>query len=655
MRHQHHRRRSPLAFAAAVLLITSACSASDEAASEDTASVADASDSAASTAPTTPDATAQQSDPPSFIEDDETPKVPTAPGRPSKLLSVVSVLTFSDADDRSRTLGELTRCVAVGVDDATVAAASEFTYSTREEGLATIGELDAAALAAVTARLDECLPAPALLALETWSSRVERDEFWSALCLADRFGEEFTWARVAAEATDLVDPFWELAAEPDTDSCGDFQGIDTLTEEQEALVDDLRGLGRSLGMDFGSDEFRCVVAGLTDQVDASTASDLDELDLESLRPVFELMDQCVPLAGVLAETEGLGGVSTFCAHRELAGVVGWAEVAELAKRRNALDGDVPADDPVLASISAARAACTWSDPVDTIAELGEIIEIGTLVHDGERLWAGGIDEGGGEQPGNVVALDPATGAITSSFDTEIFSVEIIESDGSTVWVSNGGERLQRLRPEEGIADALIVFNGREIGDLQLAGGSLWATDNLTGSLLQLDPEDGTLLDERAVAPLEWYSSDLLLAAGSLWLTDREEPIVRQLDPVTGESIAEYTVRSEYTMNLLDLGTRVGVYGFGELWTITPGEADAEFVVEDFEGLDPDLAVAIGQRVVFANEDSPYMAEMNLDTVFVESMHATLGQVNGDPRLITTDGTDVWTATFGDDLLRLTRS
>lgn len=602
------------------------------------------------------------SDPPADEPGGSEASAPT--GRASDLYALVAVLYEGEVDDEpSRHVGETTRCVAARVGDDALAAGATFArLRDGDPDSVDIATLDPAVVGEVAGALDVCIPAAALIVADASRDDVERSRYWYAECLVGATGDGLPWADIVAERTagnDDIDGYlFATLDERHPDACRVYPGEDEeLAAAEEALIDPLRDLTVGSGLELTSDEITCVVVESRGQVDANLVIDLDNPDLESLTGVLDALDGCVPLGGVIGEYDDAGVITALCIDRELDGVVGWYELSEFGLRTREADLDAVRADPVFQSIEAARSACNWAPPSSVVAELGEIIEIDVLEHDGTRLWAGGVDEGGGAQPGNLVVIDGATGEVVSAFETEPFSVEIITSDGENVWIAGeGSETLQRVRPDDGTVDAPVTLTGREIGALELTPDALWATDNLAGSLLRLDPASGEVLDELPIAALEWFSSDLLFAAGSLWLTDREEPVVRRLDPSTGELQNEFAVESEFTMHLLDMGDGVGVYGFGELWTIDADATEAVQVVGNFgwEGLDVDAATAIGDLVVFAQEDVATLVAFDAAVPFVQSMHAVDGLFDSGRGIVVTDGTAVWATTYSDDLVLLER-
>ena len=577
--------------------------------------------------------------------------------RPSELLPVVSLIYTGrlDTDDVERDLAELTRCVA-GEFGSSVSFDPVGVLDPDEDPLALLASLDPALVAATVAAMDECVSPVALITDAFLSGNVDRDQHLRARCLIDTLDDTAGWAGVVA-AYQAGDPF-PFGDTADAEArCSEPPGAGaSLTVEEEATVDSLESLADFVGFELTRDEISCTVVGSRGLIDPGLAFDLADPDFDAAAPVLEAFDACVPIGGLIAEFDEGAIVFSLCLDRALSGSVGWRELAQLGARLEDLTDEQITVDPLVVALDGARARCLSSEPGRLLVDLGDVLEVEVLVHDGARLWAGGIDEHGGASPGNLLALDGATGAVVKAIETEMFRVEIIASDRDVAWVAtDDGEVIQRVRAAEGTAETPVELPGRAVGDMQLTADALWATDNAAGTLLRLDPATGVILDEIAIAPGDWYSSDLATAAGWLWLTNREDPLVRQLDPVTGALVAEHRVESEFTMHLLDLGDAVGVYGFSQLWRIDPAGPEPEQLINrGQEEIDPDAAVAVGGLVAFADEDISALAVRDTASGFIEELRFFPGLVDGGRNRIASDGTIVWLATFDDLLVRFNR-
>jgi len=517
-----------------------------------------------------------------------------------------------------------------------------------------LASLDPALLAATTTALDACV-SPVVLVSEAFSSgRIERSEHAQARCLIDLLGDGTRWADVVAVyQSGRPFPFGDL--DQAREACRELPGADQpLTDEEQATADWLVDLAEVIGFELTRDETACIIVGSRGAVDPGLTIDLNDPDLDALAPVLQAYDACVPIGGLLAGFDDGAIVYSLCLDRVLAGSVGWRELADLGARVEGLTGEEIAVEPAVVTIDAARARCLSAEPGQLLVDLGDVLRVEVLVHDGTRLWAGGIDEHGGTRPGNLLVIDGTTGEVVTVFATELFSVEIITSDQDHLWVANAdGEVIQRVSLLTATLDMPVELAGRAVGDLQLTADALWATDNNAGALLRLDRVTGQILEEITIAPGDWYSSDLTTAAGWLWLTTREDPVVRQLNPSTGELVAEYQVDSQYTTHLIDQGDAVGIYGFSQLWRIEDGQAQAEQLIDDYgqEGLDPDAAVAVGGVVAFADENVSVLAVRDSASGFIEQLRLIPGFVDSDRDLIATDGVDIWLTTYDDLLVR----
>lgn len=655
----------PTVVVIALALLASACTgqatlgqtqgASDD---EPTASATVAADSSPAPAPS-PDDVGEA--PTGVASDDSAPAgsdAPPAPASraPSQLLPLVSLLYTGEAQrggDVERDLGELVRCVAADLGEA-VPSDPLAGLDLFEPIEALLGAADPQDVAIIADAMDRCIPVAVVITQGFLEGSIEREHLAQALCAITALDPDVGWLDLAGYYSGGPFPFGD-AADAAEDDCDELPGSgEPLSEAEELIEQDLRAVGELVGFELEREERRCIVVAIRGEVDPDAVFDLEDPDPAILEPVLDAFDACIPVAGWIAEQDDGGIVQALCLHRQLADTdVGWRELFELGLRFERLGIEAFAIDPVFVALDRARASCYWSSPGVELVALDEVLEIEALLHDGTYLWVVGVDDGA-DRPGNVALLDGETGEVLRRIDTEPFAVEIVASNGVHAWVaSEDGGRVQRVTPADGTTAPAVELPGRAVGDLQWSGDVLWATDNNAGSLLRLDGETGELLDEIAIAPGEWFSSDLAVAAGWLWLTNREDPVVRQLDPVTGELVAEHLVESEFTMHLLDLGGSVGVYGFSQLWRIDPEGPGPEQLIDFIgrESLSVDAATVVGGRIAFVDDQVSLLALYDPVTDFIEEMRFIPGPGADGRDRITSDGVAIWLGTLADQVVR----
>ena len=144
-----------------------------------------------------------------------------------------------------------------------------------------------------------------------------------------------------------------------------------------------------------------------------------------------------------------------------------------------------------------------------------------VTYDGHNVWFAT-----GE---NLRALDPATGRITRSFDTQAYAGTAF--DGEHLF-QIGENQINRLDPRTGEVLATIPAPGNGASGLAWAEGSLWVGEYRARRIHQVDPKTGDVLrtieTTRFVTGVTWVAGELWHGT---WQDDRSD--IRHIDPATG--------------------------------------------------------------------------------------------------------------------------
>ena len=152
--------------------------------------------------------------------------------------------------------------------------------------------------------------------------------------------------------------------------------------------------------------------------------------------------------------------------------------------------------------------------------------VGGVTYDGNNVWLAAGD--------HLAALDPATGEIKHSLHVPARAGTAF--DGRHLYQIADG-RIQKIDPSTGrVLSTIPTPTADDNSGLAWAEGSLWVGQADAKKILQIDPENGTVLrtiqSNRIVTGVAWVDGELWHAT---W-EDNDESEIRRIDSLTGEVI-----------------------------------------------------------------------------------------------------------------------
>jgi len=171
-----------------------------------------------------------------------------------------------------------------------------------------------------------------------------------------------------------------------------------------------------------------------------------------------------------------------------------------------------------------------------------------LAWDGRHFWALSVViptlDPGPDEFGRVQEIEPADGSLVSWFPLGLYSHAALAWLGDRLYIANTnstGETFQYGAPADTLADSIDIFDvgGSEVGRIFAPYGAdtvttgiatngtyLWTSDAKHREIVQVDPDDGSVL---ATFPSPGPCPGSLTWDGqSLWNLDLEEDVIYQL-------------------------------------------------------------------------------------------------------------------------------
>ena len=162
------------------------------------------------------------------------------------------------------------------------------------------------------------------------------------------------------------------------------------------------------------------------------------------------------------------------------------------------------------------------------------------------------------------------------------------SDGERLWLAGAAGKLARLSAR-GSPDLETVNAGGTIGGVAVGDGSVWVTDQDTGSVLRIDPATSKIVDQIRSGN---GATAALFAAGSLWVANQTDGTVSRID----------TARDKLTKTIpVGEAPRALAFGAGSLWvadgqlgTITRVDVDTNLPLNSISVGTAPTAIAFGE-------------------------------------------------------------
>jgi streptogramin lyase len=159
--------------------------------------------------------------------------------------------------------------------------------------------------------------------------------------------------------------------------------------------------------------------------------------------------------------------------------------------------------------------------------------------------------------GDIVRIDPTSGAIVDQFKTSTNSTDV-EIGAGGAWVSHqsGIVSLTDLDTRK-VTKSMDV--GFEADALAILEKTVWAVDGFEGKLYSIDPENAKVTD---TVSLPNGANDMVAANGMLWVLDAASGTVAVVDPQAGKVV-----------DVIQVGSvpRHIAAGAGAVWTANGGD------------------------------------------------------------------------------------
>ncbi len=167
----------------------------------------------------------------------------------------------------------------------------------------------------------------------------------------------------------------------------------------------------------------------------------------------------------------------------------------------------------------------------------------------------------------------------------------LAADGEKLWLATTGElvRLSR-RGTPGIEtlDAGGTFGGVAVGD-----GSVWVTDEDSGTVLRIDAATGTVVDRTRSGN---DATAALFAAGSLWVANEADGTVSRIDPARDKLTATIPVGGD--PHALAFGAGSLWVSDGQLGTITRVDVDTNLPLNSISIGTAPTTLAFGEEALW---------------------------------------------------------
>jgi virginiamycin B lyase len=235
---------------------------------------------------------------------------------------------------------------------------------------------------------------------------------------------------------------------------------------------------------------------------------------------------------------------------------------------------------VIAADTSTDAAAASTVSVRQISELKvtATISIGKVAD-----WVAVTSEGvwvGSKKPNSVKHVDPNTNRVTS--------VELpgdpcagLAADSQSLWVPLCGRvpKLARIDLKtRTLANTFNVGPAAPEGGIAIGAGSIWLITDKHGSLAQIDPDSGSILQTLNVPP---GSYNPVFSDGRIWVTRAEGSEITSVDATTGKVLQHFST---------GLHPRFVTAGGGAVWTVDQGDGSLSRI--DIAGQQPVLVLQL---------------------------------------------------------------
>jgi virginiamycin B lyase len=235
---------------------------------------------------------------------------------------------------------------------------------------------------------------------------------------------------------------------------------------------------------------------------------------------------------------------------------------------------------VIAADTSTHAAAASTVSVRQMSELkvtatisiGKVADWVTVTSEG--VWVGS------KKPNSVKHVDPDTNRVTS--------VELpgdpcagLAADSQSLWVPLCGRvpKLARIDLKtRTLANTFNVGPAAPEGGIAIGAGSIWLITDKHGSLAQIDPDSGSILQTVHVPP---GSYNPVFSDGRVWVTRAAGSEITSIDATTGKVLQHFST---------GLHPRFVTAGGGAVWTVDQGDGSLSRI--DIVGQQPVLVLQL---------------------------------------------------------------
>jgi hypothetical protein len=196
-----------------------------------------------------------------------------------------------------------------------------------------------------------------------------------------------------------------------------------------------------------------------------------------------------------------------------------------------------------------------------------------IAFDGENLWISSANEGA------IYKIEPSTGVILSSLETNLKSPWGMAWDGSLLWVTDFDT--MRIYGVDTITSKIVSSIATPDGTPTglTWDGDLVLADFEAHKIFHLDPMSGAIIGEFTVPSPGYNPSGLAWDGENLWVADMSASYIFMLDPINGDVLAYYYSPGYYPSDLAWDNGYLWVldYSTSTVYKTEPGERAVETI------------------------------------------------------------------------------
>ncbi len=267
--------------------------------------------------------------------------------------------------------------------------------------------------------------------------------------------------------------------------------------------------------------------------------------------------------------------------------------------------------------------------------------------------------------GSVTELDASTGAVVGVIQGSANSLEVpfaLSSDGTNVWVADGGEAVDQIDAATGAVVQVIPSStiGIQVPfDISTDGTHVWVVGN-ANTVAELSASTGALVQEVPASSAIDYQTDQIVSDGThVWDLNTDGNALTELDASTGAVVQTIAGNSDGFNDPVAVssdGTHVWAMNIGSN-SVTELDAATGARVQVISGptYDFDFGTDLAGEPEAIDSDGTHVWVANADGNSVTELYAATGAVVqvisghfSEPVAVSSDGTHVWVGNFGNN-------